>query len=178
MYFGVSDDPKVEDVRDAFPALGCGLCKFFKVNADREESLCKRLDHKQIRFYHPWFKSYDCGQFSQNLCADFKPNFSAVPALEKIWCGVDAYVGNIPEAGTTALYLGGDTNVQYKVRTKDFYDGSFMNGDSIRCVEKSYYKIDRKSTTGYRLVREHFDTPEMIHFGADISSGEVTQNAV
>ncbi len=59
---------------DTVPNLDCGHCKHFNVKADLpgEVSSCKRIDHKTIKFYTPWFKCYDCGMHHM-ICSDFEP---------------------------------------------------------------------------------------------------------
>ena len=164
MYFGVSDNPSVEALRDACPAVGCGSCVHFNVNNDRQRSTCKRIDHKALTFYRPWFKSYDCGMFNSVMCRDFEPS-DTHPYLKQHWIGADAYVGEIPENQRTALFLNGDTGIAYRVSTREFYDGTFITEDlKLRVYGDFYYKRSKSSPTGYNLVQNTYEEPRLIDF--------------
>ena len=137
--------------------LQCGQCKYFKVDADRSVSTCKRLDHKHIKFAVPWFKSYDCGQYSGSVCRDFEPS-DLVPWLKEHWISWDDYWEGEELKGTISLVLDGDTSIRYVVSRKDFTDGTFLDADgNLKWIEKTYYKQSRKSPTGYILVHERKD---------------------
>ncbi len=163
MFFGTGSD-EVERLRDEFSCITCGMCKHFKVRADidGEDSNCKRLDHKKVRFHEPWFKSYDCGQFGQKICGDFNPDFSSAPALEKLWLGIDAYVGEIPDKELIGLRLKRDPDKIYRVKYKEFYDGSFSDGKTIRVFGTFEQKRSPKSPTGYMGVTKRFDEPVLV----------------
>ena len=68
--------------------LRCNECEFYRVDADRNESLCKRIDHKRVKFAVPWFKSYDCDHGC--ICSDFKP-VEYYPAVYKNWQEVGGF---------------------------------------------------------------------------------------
>lgn len=166
MYFGVSDNPAVENLRDDFCHVGCGMCSHFSARADQPgcESTCKRIDHKKIQFYHPWFKSYDCGQFTAIMCRDFCPA-STAPKLVEEWVGTDEYVGDIPEESRMYVFLNGDKNIAFAISTKEFYEGSFITEDlKLRAYGRMYYKMKRSAPTGYELVKEAYETPVEMDF--------------
>ena len=166
MYFGVSDNPAVENLRDDFCHVGCGMCSHFSVMADQpgHESTCKRIDHKRIQFYHPWFKSYDCGQFMGIMCKDFSPA-STAPKLVEEWLGTDEYVGDIPEDSMMSVFLNGNKKKAFFVKMKEFYEGTFITEDlKLRSYGEMYYKIKRSSPTGYELVRNTYTDPVEIDF--------------
>lgn len=159
MYFGVGT-PEIEAIRDECCHVGCGSCAHFNFGSNPGvASTCKRLDHKMIQFAVPWFKSYDCGQFSAHMCSDFKPD-SMSKWLAAHWPGTDAYVGEIPENKLMWLVFNGNKEVRWAVKTKEFYDGSFINADgTVRCYGKQYYRKCKESPLGLKLVTEHFDEP-------------------
>lgn len=148
--------------------LQCGECKHFQVNADRrEDTTCKRIDHKRIQFAVPWFKSYDCGQFSSGgVCADFEPGVG-VPWLKEHWTGIEDYIVDwekeerrsfFGKNNYVTLILDGNKDVRYRVRKDDYFYNRFLNDDgSLKWVEKYYYKRSGKSPTGYELVHEYRD---------------------
>lgn len=141
---------------DACPRLTCGMCEFFKVNAEMEgiESTCKRLDHKKFKFATPWFKSYDCGLHSGCVCTEFKPSENS-KYLHEHWTGFEDYFGEIDPKETVGLEIDGNREVRFHVRRTDFVNGTFINSDgNLKWVKKQYYKRTRKSPTGYELITE------------------------
>lgn len=143
--------------------IGCGDCKYFQVDADRRQDVtCRRIDHKRVKFAVPWFKSYDCGQQSGIICADF------VPAkwhkwLFEHWTSIEDYCREYEEVegrprvrGMLWLCLDGNTDVEYGVDYLDFYNGTFAGPDGKPMwKERRYYKRSRKSPIGYELVYEY-----------------------
>lgn len=145
----------------------CGNCKFFRADADRNESLCKRIDHKTVKFYYPWFKSYDCNQHSGVICSDFIPASWCVHAV-KVWKGFDIYWENYVKqwlnTKTVSFYINGDTSVCYQVPVMDFvYNRMFDKDGNLKAISRKYYKRSKKSSTGYELITEKIDTPVCIH---------------
>lgn len=134
--------------------LQCGQCAWFKVDADRSVSTCKRIDHKHFKFAVPWFKSYDCGQFAGCPCRDFIPS-DTVPWLKDHWKGWDDYWEGEKPTRKVWLTIDDNTAVRYAVSREDFINNTFLdaNGD-LKWIEKHYYKQSRKSPTGYILVKE------------------------
>ena len=65
------------------PHFMCQDCKYFKINADIEESLCKRIDHKKVRFHKNPFSSYHCGEH-HIICRDFEPKHPEYADFKKI----------------------------------------------------------------------------------------------
>ncbi len=90
---------------DENPHIGCGDCKYFRINADREESLCKRIDHKATKFYRPWFKSYDCGQMTGIICSDFTPA-ERCKYLYEHWTSIEEYCEQYKQADPTVMLSG------------------------------------------------------------------------
>lgn len=143
-----------DEEREEWPCLQHGQCKHFSVNSDRQESTCKRLDHKKYKFAVPWFKAYDCGQMSGQICKEFEPK-EICKWLYEHWDGIYGYFGEgyKPE-GKVWLTIDGDTSVRYAVLYEDFWNGTFLNDDgSLKWVEKMYYKRTKKYA-GYKLVVE------------------------
>ena len=159
MIFLSDDEIKDGSLQDECYHVGCGSCKPFNCRAELEgvESTCRRLDHKHLRFAVPWFKSYDFGQQSAIMCADFEPseNFKY---LDEHWTSPIDYAANGDEnriRGKVYLCIDGDQSVRYAVSMHDFWFNTFRNDDgSLKWVEKMYYKRSRSSQTGYELVRE------------------------
>lgn len=154
---------------DNCPHLGCQDCKYFRVNADREESICKRIDHKSIKFAKPWFKSYDCGA-SHIICRDFEPKHPEYTDFES-WKGFDDYWKVFKEAWlpnskaiirtSVAFTLHDDTSIRYYVLLTDFINGTFIKDGKLLAFEKKYYKQSRKSPIGYELITEKIDGVEI-----------------
>ena len=157
-------------VYDNWCHLGCGDCKYFQCDAERrEDTTCKRIDHKHLQFAVPWFKSYDCGQHSAIKCADFEPA-SRCKWLCEHWVSIDDYMADMRlieghnadrkltkngQVGYMGLCIDGDTSVRYYINGKDFYDNTFLNADgSLKWIKRCYYKQSRKSAFGYALVWE------------------------
>lgn len=140
--------------------IECGECKWFKVNADMNnvESTCKRLDHKHLRFAKKIFKSYDCGCFDINTCADFEPDEKKVPWLYNHWNEVKEQIIPYGKFACVALNVDGNTDVRYCVLGSDFYNNTFINEDGSLKWRYKYYSVpDRKSPTKYRIV---YETPD------------------
>lgn len=145
--------------KDEWSCLTCGHCKYFKVNADIPgvESTCKRIDHKHIKLATPYFKAYDCGQFSKNVCYDFEP----APVwkwLYENWNGFDDYFSDEVIDGYVALCLENDNDTWYYVLKVDWAYNTFMDGDELLWIYKEYYKQVRNDPmhpVGYKLVREY-----------------------
>lgn len=143
----------------------CGNCKHFKVDADRRESTCKRIDHKKIQFGRPWFKSYDCGQHSGVICSEFVPAAWCIHAVQE-WRGFEEYWVNYVEQWlpygntdvTIPFFVNGDTETKYMVKLMDFVNGTMIEGNKLKAVEKVYYKRDTDPKGfGYKLIREPID---------------------
>ena len=139
--------------------LQCGQCKYFKVDADREDvqSICKRIDHKHVKFSKSYFKSYDCGQFRGIVCREFYPADNCV-WLKKHWFSYDDYYQDEKIKGLINFCIDDDFSVRYGVKVEDFINGTMYDeSGNLKWVEKMYYKQRKPSKrypTGYELVRE------------------------
>lgn len=134
---------------DNCPHFGCKDCLYFKIDADLEnvKSTCKRIDHKIIKFYTPWFKSYDCGQLFHIPCGDFIPkDLKRVDCInwtnfKDFW---DVYVKSwLPYENENTLIpfvVNGHSDIVYHVPLKRFIDGTMIENGVLRAVEKTYYK--------------------------------------
>ena len=151
------------------PNLRCGDCEYFLVNADMDnvESKCKRIDHKKIQFAVPFFKSYDCNQFSGCICSDFKPNEHRKHTCEN-WTNFEDYWKLYVEQWlpyqnmnkNKGFVLNRNTEVRYYVPLLKFVYGDMFQGGKLMAVEKVYYK--RCNTgCGYKLVREKINGIEV-----------------
>jgi hypothetical protein len=145
--------------------LHCGNCKFFKVDADRNESICKRIDHKTIQFGRAWFKSYDCNQHTGIICSDFIPADWCISIVRE-WNGFDEYWFNyveqwLPYKNIDMLipfFVNGDTDNKYMVKLMDFINGTMIENSKLKAVQKVYYKQDRDPEGyGYKLIKEEID---------------------
>ena len=143
-----------EEEREEWPALQHGDCIHFSVNSDREESTCRRLDHKHLIFAQSPFKAYDCGQMQGLVCKEFEPK-KICRWLYEHWDGIYGYFGeDFKLKGLVWLIVDGDESVRYGVAYEDFWDGTFLNPDgTLKWVEKMYYRRTKKEF-GYKLVRE------------------------
>ena len=163
--------------------LRCRNCKFYRVDADLQgrECACKRIDHKEIKFAVPWFKSYDC-DFG-TICSDFLPNEN-YPAICREWEEVGGFDGFwplwvdqwLPYANTNKLVyftLGNDTSVRYGVKLLDYVYGEMVSKGVLKAVEKEYYKKRRVSEefpTGYELVHEAIEGVTVKEGGDELSA--------
>lgn len=144
--------------------LQCGECQHFQVDADRRETTtCKRLDHKKYKFAVPWFKSYDCGQYSQTICSDFIPVKWSV-WLYSHWTNIEDWIAGYEkeehksffDKQYVALCIDGDTSVRYYVNKKDYFYNCFIDErGELKWIKRCYYKQSRKSPIGYQLVWEY-----------------------
>lgn len=90
-----------------------------------------------VRFAHPWFKTYDCNQFTGVICSDFEPAERCV-YLARTWRGFDYYWPRFLDqwgsgqgkTGNVAFTLDGNTKVRYHVKTEYFVYGDklFVDG--------------------------------------------------
>lgn len=151
------------EIADEFCHIGCGSCKYHQVDADRrQDTTCKRLDHKHIQFAVPWFKSYDCGQRSGITCADFEPE-EYCKWLYHHWTSMQDYVESFERVekreylnGYLGLCLDGNQDIVYYVDRGDFFNNTFLNEDgSLKWHHKHYYKRTNKNAIGYVLVTEY-----------------------
>lgn len=125
----------------------CGDCKYFRINADRNESLCKRIDHKKIKFYMPWFASYDCGQTMHIVCSDFEPVEWHMYAC-KTWTCFEDYWRQYKE---TWLPYG---DIGTTLGFMDFINGTMVKNGVLKAVERMYFKHNVNCTTNYELIHE------------------------
>lgn len=141
----------------------CGDCKYFNVRADMDgvQSTCKRINHKTIQFYRPWFKSYDCGQHSGTVCCEFEPSERNVYAkehwdgFENYWNSYKKYWNTRTDSDGCSFFLDGNTDVGYRVKLTDFVFGTMYNEDgTLKAYERFYQKQSRKSPTGWTLITE------------------------
>jgi len=59
---------------DNCPNFSCCCCAKWKIDAERNECICPKLDHKKVKFYIPYFKCYDCGMHHV-ICGEFVPKY-------------------------------------------------------------------------------------------------------
>lgn len=145
----------------------CGDCVHWKFE-NGKHCPCKRIDHVSVKFAVPWFKCYDANQHNGVICSDFSPKPYMVWAVAH-WAGFqaywEAYVKEwLPYGNTNTLVyftLNGDTSIRYGVPLMDFVNGTMMEGNRLKAVEKMYYRQDRKSPYGYSLIREPIDGVEI-----------------
>lgn len=151
--------------------LRCRDCKFYKPNAelDNIESICKRIDHKKIRFAVPWFKSYDCDHGC--ICSDFKPKewlvatcneWEQVGGFDNWWSlWVEQWLPYQNTNVYTWFTIGNNTSIEYGVKLLDYvYGRLYRNDGRLNAQKKRYYKMHKKSKKypyGYELVIEDID---------------------
>lgn len=148
-------------VEDDIENYHCGNCIHWKLGAGGKHLPCKRLDHETIKFATPWFKSYDAGQHSGCICSDFYPHPSNTYAV-KHWTTFEDYWNKyvdqwLPYKNTNTLIyfcLNDDRSIRYGVPLMDYVNGTMIDGDMLKAVQKTYYKQSRKSPIGYELVHE------------------------
>lgn len=149
----------------------CRDCKYYKPNAELDgiKSMCKRIDHKKIRFAVPWFKSYDCDFGTP--CSDFEPN-PIYPRFIEEW----EYLGGFDswwslwveqwlpyQTVNKMVYftINGDSNIEYGVSLLDYVFGHMFRQDGkLNSTIRRYYKHHKKSDEfpyGYELVYERID---------------------
>lgn len=133
---------------DTCPHVTCKDCLFYNIKADleSEKSICKRIDHKMVKFADPWFACYTCGQY-HIPCCDFIPKH---PEYEdfKEWTGfadfwpvfVKAWLPYEDENITVPFILNGNKEIRYHVPLCRFIDGTMLRGGILHAIEKTYYK--------------------------------------
>lgn len=145
----------------------CGNCIHWRSDKGGKFLPCKRIDHDKIKFAKPWFKSYDANQFSGIICAEFYPKPWMKQAVEN-WKGFSEYWKQyvktwLPYGNTNILVpfcLHDDTSVRYGVPLMDFVNGTMVDGNTLKAIEKTYYKRSAQSPAGYVLVRDRIDGVE------------------
>lgn len=133
--------------------LHCGHCKYF---AHINHNPCtKRIDHVHIRFATPWFKSYDCNQFSGVICSDFEPSNNC-KFLKETWIDFETYWSRFKEQWYPPRYvsfiLDGNKKIRYRVLLEDFVYGRMMVDGRINAFERCFMRRTKKSPWGYELV--------------------------
>ena len=174
---------EIYEIYDAWCHLGCGDCKYHQPDAQyRDDTTCKRLDHKHLQFAVPWFKSYDAGQMNAVTCAEFEPKPIAKWLCDH-WVSIQDYMESYERVegkkylhGHIGLCIDGDQSVRYYVKRSDFFNGTFVDSDgNLRWEFRKYYKQSRKSPTGYYLVTEERDEADkVLQQQAGKDSGKVT----
>ena len=151
---------------DTCPNLGCRNCKFYKIDADRDGSICKRFDHKQIKVFTPWFKCYTCGE-NHIICADFEPkhpehvDMREWTNFEDFWkVYQEAWLTNYHKQHGIAVTLNGDTKVTYRISLERFLYGTMIEDGKLMATSKQYYKHTR-SGFGYKLITEEINGVEL-----------------
>lgn len=146
---------------DTCPNLGCRNCKFWNINADRNDSICKRFDHKQIKVFTPYFKSYTCGE-NHVICADFEPKHPEYADMKE-WTNFEDFWKVYQKVWLTdcekrgiAVTLNGDTKVMYIVPLERFLYGTMIEDGRLMAIKKKYYKQTR-SGFGYKLITEEIN---------------------
>lgn len=142
----------------------CGDCIHWKLGVGGKHCPCKRLDHDKIKFAVPWFKSYDANQHNGPICSDFYPKPHLKWAVDH-WPGFQAYWEQyvkewLPYGNTNSLIsfcLNGDTSIRYRVPLMNFVNGTMIDGNTLKAVERLYYKRTNRSPFGYELIHEPID---------------------
>lgn len=152
---------------DDCPHFMCHDCKFWKVNADLKpnQSTCKRIDHKRVKFWRPFFASYDCGR-NHMICADFEPAHPEYADFKNQWEGFDDYWRSYQKAWLTspekrgiAFYINDDHNVMYCTTLDTFLYGPVVKDGMLQAFEKCYSKRDKvdHGVQLYKIIREPVD---------------------
>lgn len=147
-----------EGLKDKWYRVTCGQCKWHRGSAfmDGHESVCKRIDHKKVKLAEPWFKCYDCGQFSKYVCCEFVPTKSNV-WLYQHWTKIEDFV-KVPEKDTLTnvwLILDNNKDIRYGVSAYDWFYGNIFDADgNLNWREKQYYKQSKGTPYGYKLIKE------------------------
>jgi hypothetical protein len=144
------------------PHYHCGQCIHFAHGKP-----CKRLDPETIRFAVPWFRCYDQHQFEGIVCRDFVPK----PTKQsESWTNFDEYwkryveqwlpYGN--ENINVYFNLHGNTEVRYGVPLADYMNGTMIDGDTLKAVEKRYMKRVKDDCFGWTEVCERINGVEIV----------------
>ena len=155
------------------PHFMCRDCKYFKVNADREESLCKRIDHKKVKFYKSPFSSYHCGEH-HIICHDFEPKHPEYADFQN-WNGIDDYLNTFIESWhngkvqlNVTFHVGDDYSIDYIVPFDLFFYGGMIEDNVLKATKKRTIVRDRIShgVQLYKIKEEDI-------FCVNIDTGEV-----
>lgn len=158
-------EPIPGGVRDHCPRLECGMCSRFCIWMGTEghdgrcgkTEHCTRIDHRTIRFYTPWFKSYDCGCYYPYVCRDFEPADWCV-WLKAHWRGWNDYWGaDVLDAvkkdkhAFIPLVLAGNSDGWcYHVHLWDWWENTFRNADGTL----AWFERWRSPARGYIPIKQ------------------------
>lgn len=157
-------DDKNYDWREE--TICCEDCKYFDLIADFHakqgiKTPCKNMDYTKYWFYAPWFQSH-CTGAGILICRQFEMSSIRVWLKQRFTCP-DDYIAflithgemNFHTAKVSFFKAGNRKEAKYDIYFRDFYYGTYENEDgTLKCCNKTYYKIDRKSPVGYRLIHE------------------------
>lgn len=158
---------QIADEPPEVPNFYCGDCIYWKYE-NVNQAPCKRIDHKNIKFAIPCFASYDGNQHGGIICSDFEPKNKF---FRERWEGFEKYFplyvdACLPYKNTDTLVyftLHNDTSVKYGVHMMDFVYGTMIDGNTLKAVEKVYYKqIRNPGGFNYRLIRDPINGVKII----------------
>jgi hypothetical protein len=133
------------------------------------EPCTKRIDHENVRFAIPWFKSYCRNEGI--ACCDFEPKES-MRWDYRYWTGFNDYFDRWFPLSTfykkshdnqlvwfTLHNQGHDpkkeTHVRYGVYLMDYINNTMYDNDVLKAIKMCYYKRTKDSPTGYKLIHEN-----------------------
>lgn len=160
------------------PNLHCGDCKYFNINGDREPSPCKKINHKAVKFYKPWFKSYDCGM-NHLVCGEFEPKHPEYADIKDKWTNFadfwkvyeKVWLTNCERNGIPFV-LNDDFDVMYYVPLETFLYGKVVEDGILKATRKSYLRQSRASPTGYNRITENINGVKIYFNGGTKENGE------
>lgn len=105
--------------------LHCGDCEhhkytmeFKKIDENNTKTIyhsnCKMIDHNKVKLQEPYFKSYDCGQHSCDICCYFKPASWNI-STQKEWKGIKEYIDFLDKD----FYIGNEYQITHNVSNFD-----------------------------------------------------------
>lgn len=131
---------------DDCPHFMCRHCAKWKVNADMGECTCPKLDHKKIKLYKPYFKTYDCGAH-HIICSEFVPSNPDYKDFED-WTNFEDYWKIFKEVWLTdnykshgvAVVLNGNYEIIYYVPLNVWLYGDLVVNGRLQATIKAYHK--------------------------------------
>lgn len=145
-------------INENCPNYKCKDCKHF---GNFTKGYCnKRIDHKQIEFAVPWFKSSP--EEVGFPCSEFEPSEIHVWDLKNYWTNWENWYADYKDTWLRGkdnsnklcyFTLNGDRSVRYGVLISDYIYGTMIENNKLKAIEKMYYKRT-KDGFGYKLIRE------------------------
>lgn len=114
----------------------CFGCKFYQN--------CKMIDHETIKFYQPFFKTYESIRSRRDICYYYEPADWNISGKDT-WKGMDSYIEYMDKEYHELRY-DGSSKLDYGIRLSLIYKGnqytvslkSWLDGTAIQNNQINY----------------------------------------